>query len=324
MIVVTGAGGFIGSAVVWSLNKSGESNILAVDIDEHSDRYRNLTNLQYTDYAGRDAFLEGIEKGRFDDSVNGIIHMGACSDTTEKDRDYLMRNNYEYTKRLAIWALEKKKRFIYASSAATYGDGTEGFSDDHSLLHKYKPLNLYGESKHLFDLWALENGFLDKIAGLKYFNVFGPNEYHKGNMRSMVHKSFCQIKETGVVKLFKSNNSDYKDGGQVRDFIYVKDAVTMTLFVYDNVRIQGVINIGTGIARTFNDLVSAVFRAIDKEITIDYIEMPEGLRSHYQSYTRAEMSKLRGFGYQEIISTLEDGINDYVRNYLLASDRCLR
>jgi len=324
VIVVTGAGGFIGSAVVWLLNKRGETNILAVDIDEYSDRYKNLVNLQYTDYSGRDVFLERIEKGRFDDIVDGVIHMGACSDTTERDKDYLMSNNYEYTKRLAIWALEQKKRFIYASSAATYGDGREGFSDDHSLLHKYKPLNLYGESKHCFDIWALENGFLDKIAGLKYFNVFGPNEYHKGNMRSMVHKSFCQIKETGVVKLFKSNNSDHKDGGQVRDFIYVKDAVTMTLFVYDNMRIQGVINIGTGIARSFNDLVSAVFRAIDKEITIDYIEMPEGLRSHYQSYTRAEMSKLRGFGYQEIISTLEDGITDYVRNYLLASDQYLK
>ncbi len=317
MIVVTGGGGFIGSAIIWKLNEKGFEKILVVDVLKKTNTYKNLVNLQFSDYLDKVSFVEKIEEEAFNEKIDGIIHMGACSDTTERDKDYLMRNNYEYTKRLAVWAMERNKRFVYASSGATYGDGKQGFSDDHTLLNSLKPLNMYGDSKHLFDLWALRNGYLKSIAGLKYFNVFGPNEYHKGNMRSMVHKAFCEITSTGKVKLFKFNSHDYKDGEQVRDFIYVKDAVRMTLFVYDNPDVNGIINIGTGIARSFNDLVSAVFQSMNRELNIEYVEMPDYLKSQYQNFTQADITKIIKFGYKEKISSLEEVISDYVKNYLL-------
>jgi len=320
MIVVTGGGGFIGSALIWGLNEKGFNKILAVDLLKKADTYKNLLSPQFSDYLEKDAFIEKIKKGVFNYTIDGIIHMGACSDTTEKDNDYLIRNNYEYTQRLAMWALKNNKRFVYASSGATYGDGKNGFSDENDKLEQLKPLNLYGKSKHLFDLWALRNEYLKSIAGLKYFNVFGPNEYHKGEMRSMVHKAFEQIKDTGKVKLFKSNSPDYKDGEQVRDFVYVKDVVRMTLFIYDNPDVNGIINIGTGIARSFNDLSSAVFHSMKKKENIDYIEMPDYLKSQYQNFTQADISKLKNFGYKKKISSLEEGVSDYVRNYLLTPD----
>lgn len=317
MIAVTGAGGFIGSAIIWKLNEKGFEKILVVDVLKKTDTYKNLVNLQFSGYLDKVSFIERIEEGAFNDTIDGIIHMGACSDTTERDKDYLMRNNYEYTKRLAVWAMERNKRFVYASSGATYGDGKQGFSDNHSILMKLKPLNPYGYSKHHFDLCALMSDYLKRIAGLKYFNVFGPNEYHKGNMRSMVHKAFCEITSTGKVKLFKSNSHDYKDGEQVRDFIYVKDAVCMTLFVYDNPDVNGIINIGTGIARSFNDLVSAVFQSMNREVNIEYVEMPDYLKSQYQNFTQSDITKIIKFGYKEKISSLEEVISDYVKNYLL-------
>ncbi|TES91218.1 MAG: ADP-glyceromanno-heptose 6-epimerase [Candidatus Cloacimonadota bacterium] len=320
MIVVTGGGGFIGSALIWGLNEKGFNKILAVDLLKKADTYKNLLSPQFSDYLEKDAFIEKIKKGVFNYTIDGIIHMGACSDTTEKDNDYLIRNNYEYTQRLAMWALKNNKRFVYASSGATYGDGKNGFSDENDKLEQLRPLNLYGKSKHLFDLWALRNEYLKSIAGLKYFNVFGPNEYHKGEMRSMVHKAFEQIKDTGKVKLFKSNSPDYKDGEQVRDFVYVKDVVRMTLFIYDNPDVNGIINIGTGIARSFNDLSSAVFHSMKKKENIDYIEMPDYLKSQYQNFTQADISKLKNFGYKKKISSLEEGVSDYVRNYLLTPD----
>lgn len=320
MIVVTGGGGFIGSALIWGLNENGFNKILVVDLLKKADTYKNLLSLQFSDYLEKDVFIEKIKKGVFNYTIDGIIHMGACSDTTEKDNDYLNRNNYEYTQRLAMWALKNNKRFVYASSGATYGDGKNGFSDENDKLEQLRPLNLYGKSKHLFDLWALKNEYLKSIAGLKYFNVFGPNEYHKGEMRSMVHKAFEQIKDTGKVKLFKSNNPDYKDGEQVRDFVYVKDAVRMTLFIYDNQDVNGIINIGTGIARSFNDLARAVFHSIDRGKNIEYIDMPDYLQSQYQNFTLADISKLKNFGYKKKISSLEEGISDYVRNYLLTPD----
>jgi len=296
MIVVTGGAGFIGSAIIWKLNEKGFEKILVVDVLKKTDTYKNLVNLQFSGYLDKVSFIERIEEGAFNDTIDGIIHMGACSDTTERDKDYLMRNNYEYTKRLAVWAMERNKRFVYASSGATYGDGKQGFSDNHSILMKLKPLNPYGYSKHHFDLCALMSDYLKRIAGLKYFNVFGPNEYHKGNMRS-IH--------------------DYKDGEQVRDFIYVKDAVCMTLFVYDNPDVNGIINIGTGIARSFNDLVSAVFQSMNREVNIEYVEMPDYLKSQYQNFTQSDITKIIKFGYKEKISSLEEVISDYVKNYLL-------
>jgi ADP-L-glycero-D-manno-heptose 6-epimerase len=324
MIAVTGAGGFIGSVVVWILNERGRTDILAVDVESSPEGYQNLRSLTFQKYEDYHGFIKRLEEGTFNDEIEGIIHMGACSDTTEKDWDYLKDNNYEYTRRLARWSLRKGKRFVYASSAATYGDGSEGFSDDHNGLQRLKPLNLYGESKHLFDLWAYRKDLLDRIAGLKYFNVYGPQEYHKGDMRSMVHKSFHQIRETGRVRLFKSNNPDYDDGEQVRDFIYVKDAVEMTLYIYGNPSTNGIINIGTGIPRSFNDLAQAVFISMGREVSIDYIEMPDHLKPQYQSYTKADISKLRTLGYTLEISSLEEGISDYVRGYLLTENPYLK
>jgi len=276
--------------------------------------------LKFAEYHDKDNFVEKIEKGIFNDRIDGIIHMGACTDTTESNKEYLMENNCEYTKRLAVWAVKENKRFVYASSAATYGNGENGFSDDHSQLEKLQPLNLYGLSKHQFDLWAMRNNCLGSIAGLKYFNVFGPNEYHKGEMRSMVHKAFSEISSTGTMKLFKSNCSDYKDGEQMRDFIYVKDVARMTLFVYEHPEVNGIINIGTGKARSFNDLAAAVFDSMDRETNIEYFDIPDDLKSQYQNFTQADMNKFTQLSYKGRASSLEDGISDYLRNYLRKPD----
>ena len=320
MLAVTGAAGFIGSALVWALNQDNYDDILLVDTLQKDERWKNLVNLKFTDFIGKDDFIVRLECGDFDDMLDGILHMGACSSTTETDADFLLTNNYEYSRRLALWSMEQKKRFVYASSAATYGDGSRGFSDNHATLQGLKPLNMYGYSKQLMDLWAYRNNYLDTIAGLKFFNVFGPNEYHKSDMRSVVHKAFGQIMEKGRVNLFKSHRSDYEDGKQLRDFLYVKDAVKMTLFIYSNPEVNGIFNIGTGKARSFADLVIAVFHSMNREPAIDYIDMPETLREKYQYFTQADISKLHNAGYDKEITCLEDGIEDYVTNYLLTDD----
>lgn len=242
--------------------------------------------------------------------------MGACTDTTESDASYLIKNNYEYTKFLAQWTTDKKVRFIYASSAATYGDGSKGFEDDEGKIEELRPLNMYGYSKQLFDLWAERTGLLKRIAGLKYFNVFGPNEYHKADMRSFVLKAFEQITADGMVRLFKSHNLQYADGEYVRDFIYVKDAVEQTLFFFDNPEINGLFNIGTGKAGSWNDMVKAVFVAMDREPKIKYIDMPEVLQKQYQYFTQAETKKIKEAGFGKPPTSLEDAILDYVRKYL--------
>ena len=323
MIVVTGGAGFIGSAIIWALNLKSYDDILVVDSLGTSEKWRNLVNLRFYDFVHKDDFIPLLESNKFK-KIEGIIHMGACTNTREKDCDYLLRNNYEYTKSLAHWSIKKGVRFVYASSAATYGDGKLGFSDDHDLIPRLRPLNMYGYSKQLFDLYALRNGFLDKIAGLKFFNVFGPNEYHKGDMRSVVHKAFEEIRDTGKVRLFKSHRPDYKDGWQLRDFLYIKDAVKMTLFVYEHPNLNGIFNVGTGKARSFYDLVNAVFKSMGKKTNIEYIDMPEDIREKYQYFTQAELKKLRDAGYQEKCSELEDAIDDYVRNYLLTDDPFLK
>jgi ADP-L-glycero-D-manno-heptose 6-epimerase len=257
--------------------------------------------------------------------VEAVFHLGACSSTIETDASYLIKNNYEYTKILAQWATRPRRagiHFIYASSAATYGDGSSGFSDDEAKLEELRPLNMYGYSKHLFDLWTRRTGLLKKIVGLKYFNVFGPNEYHKADMRSFVLKAFEQINATGKVCLFKSYKSEYADGEQVRDFLYVKDAVDMTFFFFDNPKITGLFNIGAGLARSWNDLVKAVFAALGKKPNIEYIDMPESIRNQYQYYTCADISKLRKASYKKQITPLDEAIKDYVQNYL-QKDMCL-
>lgn len=321
MIIVTGGAGFIGSAIVAALNKRGITDILVVD-EAGRDKYKNLANLSFTDYAEKNDFLEIIGNKKIGFSIKAVFHMGACSDTTETDAEYLKNNNYLYTKKLARWAVKTSIRFIYASSAATYGDGSAGFSDDETKIEKLEPLNLYGRSKQQFDLWAKAEGLWEKIVGLKYFNVFGPNEYHKGNMRSFVLKAFEQINASGRVRLFKSHKPEYKDGEQLRDFLYIKDAVDMTLFFLDNPRIGGLFNIGTGNARNWNDLATAVFVAMGKPVNIEYIDMPDSIRNQYQYFTQADITKLRNAGYEKQTTPLEEAIEDYVQNYL-QKDGCL-
>jgi ADP-L-glycero-D-manno-heptose 6-epimerase len=316
MIIVTGGAGFIGSALITALNKRQITDILVVDELGTDQKWKNLRNLSFVDYVEKDDFLEMVIEDKLNSSIDAVFHLGACSDTTETNASYLIKNNYEYSKLLAQWATADNIRFIYASSAATYGDGSAGFSDDQEKIEILSPLNMYGYSKHLFDLWARRAGLLKKIAGLKYFNVFGPNEYHKADMRSFCIKAFEQITSTGKVRLFKSYKPEYADGEQLRDFIYVKDAVDMTLFFYDEPQLSGLFNIGTGKARTWNDLVKAVFDAMDKKPIIEYIEMPESIRNQYQYLTEADITKLRKAGYNKQTTPLEDAIKDYVQSYL--------
>ncbi|MFW6134879.1 MAG: ADP-glyceromanno-heptose 6-epimerase [Elusimicrobiota bacterium] len=319
MIVVTGGAGFIGSAVVWKLNQRGMKDILIVDeVDKLSkEKKKNLSNLQYKDLIDKDNYLNRIKnKGNFKDT-SFIFHLGACSDTTETNEEYMMKTNYLYTKLLISKCVENDKNIIYASSAATYGDGKNGFSDAHDKLENFTPLNIYGKSKHLVDLWVKGKDLLNKVTGLKYFNVYGPNEYHKGEMRSFVVKAFEQIKKSGKVKLFKSYKKEYKDGEQLRDFIYVKDAVDMTLCFMDNLNNKGIYNIGTGKPRTWNDLAKAVFKAMGKYVNIEYIEMPGAVRGHYQYYTCADMEKFKNSECDFSPCSLEKGVEDYVRNYLI-------
>jgi len=315
MIVVTGGAGFIGSALVHGLNQKGIEDIWLVDDIDHPKKQKNLDTLTYARCVGIDDFLKEVTglKG-----CSAILHMGACSSTTETDEIYLRKNNFEYTQSLAKYCLKKDVRFIYASSAATYGAGENGYSDDKSTLETLTPLNLYGYSKQWFDLWAKEAGALETIVGLKYFNVFGPNEYHKGDMQSMVRKGFLQARDADSLNLFKSYKPGYEDGGQERDFLYVRDAVAMTLFFIERKDIGGIFNVGSGKARNWNDLASAVFQALNKKLNIKYIEMPESIRNQYQYHTCAEMGKIRSAGYTESITSLEEGVSDYIKNYLIS------
>ena len=315
-IIVTGGAGFIGANVVKRLNELGEDKIFIVDNLSISEKWKNLVDLSFEDYIHKDRFIDELKKDKFKLSVKAIIHLGARSSTSEKDVDFLMENNYEYTKELAKWSIKSNVRFIYASSAATYGDGSIGFSDNHYLIPKLRPLNAYGYSKQIFDLWALKKGFLDKIVGLKYFNVFGPRENHKGDMRSMVLKAYEQIKRDGKIRLFKSYNPKYKDGEQLRDFIYIKDAVEMTLFFLEHPKLNGIFNVGTGIPRSWNDLAKAVFSALGTNPKIEYVDMPNEIRDKYQYFTKAEMEKIRKSGYTKPTLSLEEAVKDYILNYL--------
>ncbi len=320
MIIVTGGAGFIGSAIIAALNNRGITDILVVDqLDSNKtavEKWKNLRNLSFVDYIEKDDFAKMVTENRLHDPISVVFHLGACSDTTETNPLYLIKNNYEYIKLLAQWAMESNIRFIYASSAATYGDGQKGFHDNEDKISQLISLNMYAYSKQLFDLWGRRIGLLKKNVGLKYFNVFGPNEYHKGKMTSFVLKSFEQINTTGKVRLFKSHRPEYVDGEQKRDFIYIKDVVEMTLFFLDNQHLSGIFNIGTGKARTWNELANAVFSAMGKPANIEYIEMPDSIRSQYQYFTQADISKLRKAGYDKETTSLEVAIKDYVQNYL--------
>jgi ADP-L-glycero-D-manno-heptose 6-epimerase len=319
-VLVTGGAGFIGSALVWGLNRHGCENIVVCDILGTNEKWRNLTPLRFADYVEADALLPRLQSGDLG-KFDLVLHMGACSATTEKDSTYLIKNNYEFTKDLAGWSLANKTRFVYASSAATYGDGSAGMDDNESVLDGLRPLNMYGYSKHLFDLHAKRAGFLNKIVGLKYFNVFGPNEDHKADMRSLVHKSFAQVQKEGGIRLFKSYRKDYKNGEQKRDFLYVKDCVAMTLHLAATPKANGLFNIGSGGARSWVDLANAVFVALKKKPNIKFIEMPDSIRDKYQYFTQANLLRLRGAGYTAPVTSLENAVFDYVRKYLLLDKR---
>lgn len=312
-IIVTGGAGFIGSAVVWRLNELGYDDIWIVDRLDETDKWKNLSPLRFADYMDADDFMDYLQAFR---DTKAIFHMGACSSTTETNADYMMDNNYGYTKDLADFAVEKNIRFIYASSAATYGDGSVGMDDGTDNLDKLRPLNVYGYSKHLFDQYAARNGLFDRIVGLKYFNVFGPNENHKGDMRSLVNKAFGEINATGMLGLFKSANPDYADGEFGRDFVYVKDAVDMTLHFMEN-KTGGLFNVGSGKMNTWNALAAVIFRALDVPANIQFIDMPEHLRDRYQYHTQADLSLIRETGYAADIKPLDEAVADYVRNYLI-------
>ncbi len=323
MYIVTGGAGFIGSAMVWKLNQMGIVDILVVDNLAESEKWKNLVNLTYRDYIHKQEFLK-LVMGDEDLHAKAIIHMGACSSTTERDADYLMDNNYRYTQVLLRYAAERGIRFINASSAATYGDGGLGFSDEHESTPRLKPLNMYGYSKQLVDLWALRGGLMDKMASLKFFNVYGPNEYHKADMKSVICKAFAQIgasgPDGGKMRLFRSYKPEFPDGGQMRDFIYVKDCLEVMAWLLEHPEVNGIFNVGHGKARTWNDLARAVFAAMGKEPVIEYTDMPEILRGKYQYFTEAPMEKLRRAGYDKPFTSLEDGVADYVRNYLAKDD----
>ena len=317
MIVVTGGAGFIGSALIWALNSRGREDVLVVDRLGTDDRWRNLRALSYADFMDKDDFIDLVRCRRLPGGIETILHMGACSDTAENDADFLMRNNFAYSKNLIEYAVEQGIRLVYASSAATYGDGEQGYADDENQLPRLRPLNMYGYSKHITDLWAWRQGALAAVAGVKFSNVFGPNEYHKGEMRSLVHKAFGQMKESGRVRLFKSYRPEYADGEQVRDFIYVKDAVAMTLYLAEHGELNGLFNIGSGCARSWNDLVRSLSKAMEHGCQIEYVEMPEQLRARYQYHTRLNIDKIKRVGWRQVSRSLEEGVKDYVKKYML-------
>ena len=319
-VVVTGGAGLIGSAVMWALNLRGVDDIVVVDRLDASEKWKNLVPLRFRDYIDADEFENRIlTRASSFANVSAVFHLGACSSTTETDAAYLMRKNYEYTKHLAHWAVDHGIRFVYASSAATYG-ALERELRDHGDLDALRPLNMYAYSKHRFDLYARDHGLLSRIAGIKYFNVFGPNEHHKGEMRSLVDKAFYQIRESGSIKLFKSHRTEYRDGEQQRDFIYVKDAVAMTLHIAQQ-NANGIYNAGSGTAQTWLDLVRPIFRAMDVPERIEFIDMPPALRNKYQYCTCAVIDRLRETGYDAPVTPLAEAVDDYVRNYLIPDRR---
>ncbi|WP_404420399.1 ADP-glyceromanno-heptose 6-epimerase [Nibricoccus sp. IMCC34717] len=318
-LLVTGAAGFIGSAVVWALNKRGITDIDLCDLAS-PEKQRNLAPLSYSAILSPEVLRKRALSGERC-SYSHVFHLGACSSTTERDLAFLLDNNFGFTRDLARWSLAAGARFIYASSAATYGDGSHGMSDSEATLSQLQPLNSYGYSKHLFDLYAQSEGFLCQVVGLKYFNVFGPNEQHKGAMRSVVHKAHDEILATGKLSLFKSENPQYPDGKQQRDFLYVKDAAAMTLHLAFTDSAGGLYNLGSGVAHTWLELAEALFKAEKLQPRIDFIDLPQEIRAGYQYHTCADLSRLRATGYGAKITPLASAVNDCIRNYLLPDKR---
>lgn len=319
-VLLTGAAGFIGSCFLRKLNDAGHTDVWLVDTASSTAGVANLANKRYRAYLTREELLSCILTGKLD-NIDLIIHLGACSDTTEMDRAFLTRNNLDYSKTLARWALEKGKRFHYASSASVYGDGQQGYSDADQQLASFRPLNPYAESKYLFDRWLIEEKLTGSVVGYRYFNVFGPNEYHKAGMRSMVCKAIDQIKSNGHVELFASSRPGTSDGSEQRDFVYAKDVNEVMMFFVDNPKVSGIFNIGSGQARTFKDLILAVFAALKAEPKIRFIPMPDRLREQYQYFTEADLTKLRSAGCDVAFNSLEASVADYVISHLTQPNR---
>ncbi|HYF29897.1 MAG TPA: ADP-glyceromanno-heptose 6-epimerase [Chitinophagaceae bacterium] len=314
-IVVTGAAGFIGSCLVGYLNQHGFENLVLVDEFSRMDKVPNLDHKRFRLKVERDGFFEWLFREK--PSIDFVFHIGARTDTTEFDYAIHQKLNVEYSQKLWNYCAVHGIPLVYASSAATYGAGEQGYADDHDLCHRLKPLNAYGVSKNEFDKWVLHQVYHPPFwAGLKFFNVYGPNEYHKGRMASVIWHSFNQVKKSGEVKLFKSHRPDFEDGKQLRDFVYVKDVLSVCYWLMQHRPASGIYNLGTGTARTFDDLVKATFAGMDRPANIVYIDMPEDIRDKYQYFTEAKMDKLRNAGYTLPFYSLEEGIDDYVRNYL--------
>lgn len=332
MIIVTGAAGMIGSAMVWKLNEMGRNDIIVVDKLRTGEKWLNLRKRDYADWVDRDELFNWLANPANAEKITGVVHMGACSATTERDGDFLMENNYGYSKKLWDFCAARQIPYVYASSAATYGAGELGYNDvvTPEELKKLQPLNKYGYSKKIFDDWAFKQSITPKQwCGLKFFNVYGPQEYHKGRMASMVFHTFNQYRDNGGVKLFKSHKEGFKDGEQLRDFVYLKDVVDVIYFLLTEKVESGVYNIGTGEARSFLDLSMATMRAASNnpelkvEDVVEFIPMPEDLRGRYQYFTQASMEKLKRAGYTKKFTSLEDGVKDYVQNYLAKEDSYL-
>ena len=315
MIVVTGAAGFIGSCLVKKLNDLGHKDLILVDDFTVESKERNLINKSYFQKIPRSIFFDWLQK--HDNQIDFIFHIGARTDTTEFNKATLKELNIDYSKKIWNYCTKFKTPLVYASSAATYGIGENGYEDSHEIINKLKPLNPYGESKNDFDLWVLKQNLTPPFwAGLKFFNVYGPNEYHKGRMASVIFHAFNQIQTSQKMKLFRSHNKDYKNGEQLRDFIYVKDVISICMFLHSNRPTSGIYNVGTGKARSFNDLTTNTFKALKINTDISYIDTPSDIRDKYQYFTEANMNKLISVGYTKPFTSLEDGVKDYVNNYL--------
>lgn len=315
MIIITGAAGFIGSCLIQKLNEEGFYDLVLVDDFSRPEKNINFEGKRFSKQVHRDDFNQWLRENQL--HVQFIFHIGARTDTTEPDRELFNRLNLDYTKNIWNTCVEFGLPLVYASSAATYGLGEQGYEDDESKIPLLKPLNPYGDSKNDFDKWALEQENKPYFwAGLKFFNVYGPNEYHKGRMASVILHAFKQIKETGTLKLFQSHNPGYKDGEQMRDFVYVKDVTNVLYFLMHHRKDSGIYNLGSGRARTFKDLAAGTFAALDKPVNISFIATPEDIRDKYQYFTEARMDKLRSIGYSGDFYSLEEGISDYVKNYL--------
>ncbi len=321
MLVVTGAAGFIGSCLISKLNAIGLNDLVLVDDFSKSEKLNNYKDKKFAEKIERSAFVDWFKKNA--GQVSFVFHIGARTDTTEFNVEIFNELNLNYTK--AIWTIctEHKIGLVYASSAATYGLGEHGYTDDETKIPLLKPLNPYGDSKNDFDKWALQQTHTPPHwYGLKFFNVYGPNEYHKGRMASVIFHSFNQISANGKVKLFRSHNPNYADGGQLRDFVYVKDVVEVIRFLFEKTPASGIYNLGSGKARTFLDLALATFKAMHKEANVEFIDTPIDIRDKYQYYTEANMQKLINAGYTQAFTSLEDGVHDYVSNYLSKGSYC--